>query len=691
MKEMRRFTSARVRSAKKNLDEFIDVARRSIPFDNVKWKTNKWVIETTARSSSSQQNIGLTFARNSKVPKGKSLESFQEPFCSFVKAVICKRAKARIKQISPGNHAVMVRACRYLYESLVTRANSPTELTPADFDQAGNSVIRREAESTAYSIGGKLQELAEIIDRYGLTPVPLGWINSLRRPDSYGGSMQSRIGSKFDERRSSKYLSDDVLAALADISNRSDLSEQDLLCQRAIDILACAPFRINENLTIPRDMWVEEVARDKHGKPILEESGKPIVRYGLRYFPEKGGHTKTQVKPLPTVMVDVARRAVKDILNITNPYAEVAKVLYKQPGHTLLGEPWDSLKRSHPLSANDVALAIGRRCSNSFQSGVDFITRRNITVKKSIEEKPRTWTVQKKDLERALAAMSRVGNMFKRDGINQPLYKALFVLPVNFFSNRPLIKGTARPVTDQNIRTYLCGREGAHSIFERLGYKDKNEQPFKITSNNFRHWLNTLALEGGLSEHILARWSGRKRIADNAAYDHESGLDMARRVRMKLNNGEAIGPIPEYVQTIRDPIDRQEFIDTMVHTAHVTELGGCLHDWSVDPCAKHGACTYCPEHIIIKGDPIQKNRAEVMLKDTRRLIEQAEKELADGTYGANNWLVHHKKVAARLERILAVHNDPNIPDGTIVYLRTTETEAVISKVNNEETSKAQIS
>jgi hypothetical protein len=52
----------------------------------------------------------------------------------------------------------------------------------------------------------------------------------------------------------------------------------------------------------------------------------------------------------------------------------------------------------------------------------------------------------------------------------------------------------------------------------------------------------------------------------------------------------------------------------------------------------------------------------------RALVEAAEAEDADGTYGADRWVTAQKRVLSGVESILAVHADVSIPDGTVVQL-----------------------
>lgn len=55
---------------------------------------------------------------------------------------------------------------------------------------------------------------------------------------------------------------------------------------------------------------------DENGD-VFDQNGKPVMRYGLRYWKEKS--SDSDVKWIPTVMVDVARSAIADIRRHTEP------------------------------------------------------------------------------------------------------------------------------------------------------------------------------------------------------------------------------------------------------------------------------------------------------------------------------------------------------------------------------------
>jgi hypothetical protein len=50
------------------------------------------------------------------------------------------------------------------------------------------------------------------------------------------------------------------------------------------------------------------------------------------------------------------------------------------------------------------------------------------------------------------------------------------------------------------------------------------------------------------------------------------------------------------------------------------------------------------------------------------MLSIAKSEMAEGTYGASDWVSHNEKMVEGLEKTLAVHADQSIDDGAAVHL-----------------------
>src|SRR6202521_6028630 len=113
--------------------------------------------------------------------------------------------------------------------------------------------------------------------------------------------------------------------------------------------------------------------------------------------------------------------------------------------------------------------------------------------------------------------------------------------------------------------------DGNHrSIFDTYGALETDGSPIHLKTHQFRHYLNTLAQAGGMSQLDIAKWSGRKSIHQNQAYDHLSDRDVLALVRETIGDSHrTFGPLA----TIRAPmLPRDEFARLKVPAADTTEF-----------------------------------------------------------------------------------------------------------------------
>ena len=241
-------------------------------------------------------------------------------------------------------------------------------------------------------------------------------------------------------------------------------------------------------------------------------------------------------------------------------------------------------------------------------------------------------------------------------------------------------------ITIDQINTSLGGRvsSGFASIFTKHGYVEPDGSDIKITTHQFRHYLNTLAQAGGLSQLDIAKWSGRKDIRQNAAYDHVTPGQMIQKIRDAVG-GESImfGPLAELSK--KTLIPRDEFARLVVPTAHTTELGYCIHDYTMSPCQIHMDCINCTDLICIKGDVEKERRLRIQLDEAHSLMLQAEQASKEQYFGSDRWLDHHKNTVARLTELLTIMDDSKVPNGAVIQLSppksTTQKISMQKKLN----------
>lgn len=251
------------------------------------------------------------------------------------------------------------------------------------------------------------------------------------------------------------------------------------------------------------------------------------------------------------------------------------------------------------------------------------------------------------------------------------LSEHLLLVHLNFHHSRKATNPCLLSLTrDQHLADFTGGRGSTRgrtlSVFERFESPPQQDgSVMRITSHQFRHWLNTLAQAGGLDQALVARWSGRDDIQQNSEYDHLTGLEIAERFREMMGEGRIQGALAD-LHDRKEPADRATFRESVLATAHVTDIGLCDLDWISSTCPEFHACEICEFCLLEKGNQDSIVRTEQRLADNHWLLERVQTEVDDETVGASNHLAALQHSIAGCERILAVHQDSSIPDGTLV-------------------------
>ncbi|MFF9548479.1 hypothetical protein [Methylobacterium fujisawaense] len=653
--------TARQRSAAANLAHVIDEARASLAFGpDLDFDAMIWALPRDRGRHPSMNNArALYFSRNP--PDGKRTyvhhtkraeadSPLAQPFGDFMKAYV-RLADANKARKMLGDYGNMIRAGRWLHDVMEPKGHDPCRLTTDDFASAFAAFEAGGPKDAArYAMGSHLSRLASFVTRRGIALAPIDFPNPVSGKVLAG---HRRGGADVEAARAAKLPSDAVLDALADIASRVE-NDTDVVLMRTIELMVCAPWRIHEVLAMPADCEVTRELTEK-GEPLIDAFGKPVVGYGLRYHGGKGHGW--DIKWIPTAMVDVAKRAVADLRRITEPSRAVARWLAAHPGRAWVPEPWTGANPDMILGTNEVSLIV--KGEKDPIAGRDFIVKNGLPHRRF----GAAYEVRLGDVEAEL--LSRMGEISEgHEGVRREDH--LLILPAGFFGTRWLRRPTVvRFLAYYEIQNCLTGRANVASIFERFGHVDAEGVPLRMTSHALRHWLNTLAQDGGASQVDIARWSGRKTVEQNAAYNHLSGVALAEKARALMEVGSVKGAIADMADRL-PPVDRADFLKAGISTAHTTDLGMCVNDWSLAPCHHHGSCADCCDHLVVKGDATQRSRAETLLAETDFLLGKAREEMAEESFGASNWVAHQERMQAGLKAVLAVHDDPAVADGTLV-------------------------
>lgn len=569
----------------------------------------------------------------------------RQPFLEFAKAYF--RYQQGHKPTKTMNE---MRALKTLERALIERTGEAcvSEVDHSTFDLAANLARGAYSAGMAYHAGRELERLARFLVDRRLISRQLQWVSPIRRPVD-----TVRTGKKARAERERKLPSDEAMDALAEIFSGEPKCHRDIFTTSTAALLVSAPSRITEVLALGVDCEIEERKIDG------------TLAYGWRFLPGKGA--PPMIKWIPDAMVSVAKEAMRRIRSITEDGRWLARWLEDRPTEFPRHKMCPDVAEAAPLTNAEAACAIGIyseddsycaselcRLGLSSAKGASTLRLLNVWVRSKLP-KDFPWY----DRNRGIRYSDALYCMMPRqlDTVRRTTPVALWKPTANIINND------------------LCSRDvgqeqPAPSIFDRHRYNDGLRSRLKITSHQFRHLLNTMAQRGGLSQAEIARWSGRVDVKQNRDYDHMSEFELVDMLRSHDPSLRLDQPLRELVDEIAKklPISREEFELLVIPTAHVTEYGYCVHDYVMSPCQRYRDCLNCSEQVCIKGDH-RISRLKQRLELIRQLKARAEVEIAEGAAGADRWYELQKLTESRLRELVAIMEDPSVPDGTIIRLR----------------------
>ena len=648
-------------NAAANLAGFVESCRNDLTVfgANLDFDANVWdITETLQRKGMGNKRERLVFSTletvNDKPPKWMADE-----FLPFAKAFMRYMHGLR-PSLSIGHRLAAVRAL----ESALSESGLPPTPTRTDtsiLNRAAQMIFDHYSKAAAYRIGGQLEMVANFLSDNQLTTVRTRWRSHIKRP---GDAV--RVGKEFDERRNKKMPSEAELDALPKVF-RLAVEPVDVIVSSVAAILCSSPDRINEVLLLPEQCEV----RQKQGPEGSEA-------YGLRWWPAKGADP--MVKWIVPSMATIVQEAIGKIRELTEKARQVAKWYEDHPCEIYIEPEFEYLRGQEWLSMKELGNLFG------------IVTRTGPLAwckmeRLAIRINGRLAFVRFADVQNAVVSKLPIGFPVLNQKTGIKYSDALLVVCTNELHNeRSTYPCMIEPVTVNQINMGLGNnvRHGFPSIFTRLGFDEPGGSHIKVTTHQFRHYLNTLAQAGGMSRLDIAKWSGRKDIRQNAAYDHVTPDQMLQKIRDAIGDESLMfGPLAEIPK--KTLIPRDEFARLMVPTAHITDLGFCVHDFTMSPCQLHRDCIHCENLVCVKGDEEKTRRLRQHLEDARELLRKAETAVGQGYAGSDRWLEHHKSTVERLIQLCSIMDDPNVPIGSVIQM-----SPPLGTVNIEESSRSKL-
>ena len=624
MAEIFVFTPRHDIAAAENLSEFIRCCREGLVLyePHFDWNENIWDKPGVTFSNIDQKNV-----------RGRSKLLLAQPFLDFAKAYFRYRQTHK-----PNKHFAEMKALRCVERALVnlTGRADPSEISIGVLDAAQD--IARRHYKAPYAAGREIAALARFLTDHRLVGRSLDWRSNIRRPTD-----TVRTGSKARERRESKLPNEEAIHAIAEIFASDPTDPDDIFVTSTVAMLLCAPSRISEILELSEDCEVEEGKRDG------------TFAYGWRFRPKKGG--APMIKWIPDAMADVGKEAIARIRAITQPAREFATWIETRPA-----DPWPHLELQlggkMTVSRELVRRLIGK-------GSLDGLAFRYGTGQEVVSiEDLGNWIRDQIDQQNPYFP-------YIDDEANLKWSERLFCFHRNYLHRVKFTDELSLWAPSKNaLNNRLSALPGfvKSSFFSRHGFNEGRDA-LGITSHQFRHLLVTMSHRGGLSSSEIARWRGSKDERQNRAYNQRSEFELVAMLRehdTALIKSKSEVEIAEQIKMAL-PVTTAEFNALEKPTAHITELGFCIHDFVMSPCQRFRDCLNCTEQVCVKGD----RRLEALREQLSMVEEQldaAKEGAAEGLYGADPWTQIQTQTRDRLQNLIEIMEDPSVPEGALVRL-----------------------
>jgi hypothetical protein len=540
---------------------------------------------------------------------------------------------------SVANMSRRLDAARILWDAIQRRRKGKPEafawqnFSEEDLSQAELLMRASWSDSTTYKLIVSLLVFTRFLAARGLCR-PLYYTPQTPRVEDF-----NRHTISGQQERRDRLPTEAALQGIADIYREHAKEPADRLRAAAVAILVVTEFRIGELLTLPLDCEVEEV-----------RGGKP--RYGIRYYREKtrGAEKMFAVRWLTATGAELARQAIHEIRTLTQDARTRARVLEKTPHRV----PIPGFHWAARMTTVEVALALGTKevpgplPRHVDRQGIYYRAFEVEAFLQSLRLSP-PWTLD------------------RRDGTFQMLSETLLIAFRNsFHPGRAVFPLLMQPVVISQIADFLSGGGGTLSAFERFGIREPDGSFCRMTSHQFRHWLNYIADKGGLPIELQSRWMGREHSRDTEAYRHATVDERLEWVKAGIQEGKLAGPKASMYFELPSA-KRDRYLDGEVQAVHFTALGLCLHDFAVTPCPYHLNCVRgCADYLRVKGSESERRHLVQIQQSTERALASAKARAAgpDGRV-AEPWIRHCEETLEGVRAALAVDDETESAQGGV--------------------------
>ena len=592
-----------------------------------------------------------------------------EPFADFAKAYIRYDYTFHPRL----SFFPLLPALRVLEEALIqTSPDGIADITRTDaavLNKAEEVLRERYNGNSQYGCAIALLAIVKFLGEHDLIDAPFTWSNPFHVP------LGNRLVKQTKDDQKTKLPDREVLEALGTIFYTAT-NPRDILVASMAAILSAGPARISEVVHCHNDIevWFDNADGSKS--------------LGLEWYPGKGG--EDGAKPISKDFEPVVLMALEKIREISDQGRKVARWYEQYPDKMYLPPGLECLRGKEWIEPEEARAIIVTQKNKDISTTMKKL---GIEAKKVMRDVPGN---KKKDGARS--TLRREVNIFRFsdiekyvlsflprdfpwiDKVNNIKYsEALFVTIKGFDTLKRATYPAMFQACSHETLSHQISSANESNIFVRHGYSMPDGSRMGLNSHQIRHWLNTIAERGGMSDWERDFWSGRKPSSSpettsraSAAYLHNSLEDLAEAGGVSV---EVIDQSPAkenaFAKALANrAVSLDEFeLDESRPTLHITPYGYCIHAFSQSPCPINGKCLDCMEHACQKGETEKTARIHMVHNWNLKQLEAAEKLIKEEYRNMDQWFNQHKLSTMRTASLLKLLNDPELPPGTIIMLK----------------------
>lgn len=618
-----------------NLSDLVSLAKslQLEGFEEAAWEDQFWsitggrLVNLTGKNS---KKASIEFKLSPKLGEEPLVDEWSE----LAKALFVLRFHQKNQAIP--NQRNFITSIGYVAYSARKLNLSLFQLTPEALDNACELISSHYASSTAYNLHKAVGEFAAHCDANGLCRIFFNYkYSGMKRPENTGGLKDKRLDdpNALAPTKAEQMVEPVVYQVIGELYQQLPNDHKYRLYVLILSLLLLTGRRLSEILLMP----FQTVQEDKDGYPYLD------------YFPQKSSlgdvYTPKERLYLPSEVAPIAKEIIEEVVKLTDPVRKTARAMQANQGPDL-GFLNGISEDKRLFSADLERLGLSKHLMQS-----NGWLRKNNHVGTCLIGNRKMFYINKEGIAKYCT------HYFEPKSL-EPYHidqqgKKYYLSDLLFIRNLGLSSGAyahwlATSCSHAMLAMFL-------KYFPDLAREYASQEiDVDFNSHHFRHTMNTLLDEGGLSDLLQTEWFGRKNSRDTKAYQHTSPAKRALMLREDIKQGNANGVLADQLNLI--PIEHQDAVlEARIKAVHDVGTGLCIHNFSQMPCERHLQCSAeCKDYVWIKDDSERIEEVKRLYAITTLAQETAENKMeSNKPKKSSDWIMHNNKKLRTLKKQLS--------------------------------------